>query len=77
VVHDAQPLAEEVPAEAAFGHACAEYAVRLAFLARARQVVLFHHKPSRTDAELDAVALRFADSPVPVSVAAEGVTIQL
>jgi hypothetical protein len=34
LVHDAQLLAEEVPAEAAFGHACAEYAVRLAFLGR-------------------------------------------
>jgi hypothetical protein len=29
------------------------------------------------DGELDAVALRFAGSPVPVSVGAEGMTIQL
>jgi hypothetical protein len=38
---------------------------------------LFHHKPSRTDDELDAVALRFAASAVPVRVGAEGVTIEL
>ena len=77
LVHDAQLLAEEVPAEASFGHAAAEYAVRLAELAGARQVVLFHHKPTRTDAQLDEVGRRFASAPVPVTVAAEGMTIEL
>ena len=77
LVHDAQLLAEEIPAEAAFGHAAAEYAVRLAELAGARRVVLFHHKPTRTDAQLDDVARRFASAPVPVTVAAEGMTIEL
>jgi ribonuclease BN (tRNA processing enzyme) len=77
LVHDAQLLAEEVAAEAAFGHAAAEYAVGLARRAGARQVVLFHHKPSRTDAELDEVARRFAAAPVPVVVAAEGLRIEV
>jgi len=77
LVHDAQLLAEEVAAEAAFGHAAAEYAVGLAARAGARQVVLFHHKPSRTDAELDEVARRFAGAPVPVLVAAEGMRVEL
>ena len=40
-------------------------------------MVLFHHKPSRTDAELDEVARRFAAAPVPVIVAAEGMRIDL
>jgi ribonuclease BN (tRNA processing enzyme) len=77
LVHDAQLLAEELPGEAAFGHAAAEYAVRLGQCAGARRVVLFHHKPSRTDAELDLVARRFAGSQVPVTVAAEGVAIEV
>ncbi len=77
LVHDAQLLAEEVPAEAAFGHAAAEYAVRLAIRAGVRRVALFHHKPSRTDAELDLVARRFANALIPVTVAAEGMTIDL
>jgi phosphoribosyl 1,2-cyclic phosphodiesterase len=77
LVHDAQLLAEEVAAEAVFGHAAAEYAVRLAVRAGARRVVLSHHKPSRTDAELDEVARRFAGAPVPVTVAAEGTAIEL
>jgi phosphoribosyl 1,2-cyclic phosphodiesterase len=77
LVHDAQLLAEELPAEAAFGHAAAEYAVRLAVLAGARRLALFHHKPSRTDAELDEVAHRFAAAEIPVTVAAQGITVEL
>jgi ribonuclease BN (tRNA processing enzyme) len=77
LVHDAQLVAEEVPAEAAFGHAAAEYAVGLALRAGARRVALFHHKPSRTDDQLDALGYRFADAPVPVLVAAEGQTVEL
>jgi phosphoribosyl 1,2-cyclic phosphodiesterase len=77
LVHDSQLLAEEVAAEAVFGHAAAEYAVRLATRAGARRVALFHHKPSRTDAELDEVARRFAAVPIPVVVAAEGLSVEL
>ena len=77
LIHDAQLTAEEVPAEAAWGHAAAEYAVRLATLAGARRVALFHHKPSRTDEQLDAIARRFAGGPLPVLVAAEGLSVEL
>lgn len=77
LVHDAQLLAEEVPSQAVFGHAAAEYAVLLARRAGARRIVLFHHRPSRTDAELDLVVARFAGSPVPVTVAAEGLAIDV
>jgi hypothetical protein len=35
-------------------------------------VVLFHHKPDRTDAALDELGRRFADAPVDVVVGAEG-----
>jgi phosphoribosyl 1,2-cyclic phosphodiesterase len=77
LIHDAQLLAEEVPAEAAFGHAAAEYAVGLAVRAGARRLALFHHKPSRTDDQLDAIAWRFSGAPLPVLVAAEGLTVSL
>ncbi|HTR91344.1 MAG TPA: MBL fold metallo-hydrolase [Trebonia sp.] len=77
LIHDAQLTATEVPAEAAWGHAAAEYAVGLAVRAGARQVALTHHKPSRTDASLDALARRFAGAPIPVLVAAEGQSVEL
>jgi ribonuclease BN (tRNA processing enzyme) len=77
LIHDAQLTAGEVPAEAAFGHAAAEYAVGLAVAAGSRRVALFHHKPSRTDDQLDAIGRRFSDAPLPVLVAAEGLTVDL
>jgi ribonuclease BN (tRNA processing enzyme) len=77
LIHDAQLTAEEVPAEAAWGHAAAEYAVGLAARAGARRVALFHHKPSRTDEQLDAIGRRFAGGPLPVLVAAEGLSVEL
>jgi phosphoribosyl 1,2-cyclic phosphodiesterase len=72
LLHDAQHVAEEFPALAFLGHSTAEYAVRLGEAAGARRVVLFHHDPSRTDAELDAITARFRDRAVPVEAAREG-----
>jgi phosphoribosyl 1,2-cyclic phosphodiesterase len=61
LIHDAQLLGPEQAREAAFGHAFADYAVALGARAGAREVVLFHHGHTRTDVELDALALRFGD----------------
>ena len=77
LIHDAQLLAEEVAAMAAFGHAAADYVVALAERAGARHVVLFHHQPDRTDDGLDQLAHRFVTSPVPVTVAAEGTMLEV
>ena len=77
LIHDAQLTAEEVPAEAGWGHAAAEYAAGLAARAGARRLALFHHKPSRTDDQLDAIGRRFAGAPLPVLVAAEGLSVEL
>jgi phosphoribosyl 1,2-cyclic phosphodiesterase len=71
LVHDASLLPAELAAQASFGHAAADYAVGLAAAAGARRAVLFHHRPDRTDDELDALAGRLADAPVPVTVAAQ------
>jgi len=76
LVHDAQLLAEEIPAQAAFGHAAADYAVTLARRAGARRAVLFHHHPSRTDDALDRLAGQFTTAPIRVDVAAEGQVIE-
>lgn len=72
LIHDAQHTADELPSRALFGHSAADYAVRLGGLAGARSVLLFHHDPTRTDAELDAIVASFAGGPVPVTAAAEG-----
>ena len=57
-----------------------EYAVGLGARAGARQVALAHHKPDRTDADLDLLAARFAAGPpgLPdVIVGAEGGILDL
>jgi len=77
LLHDAQLLPSELAAEAAFGHAAADYAVALARVAEARRVLLVHHRPDRTDAELDHLAARFEGCEPQVTVAAEGAALDL
>jgi phosphoribosyl 1,2-cyclic phosphodiesterase len=72
LVHDAQLLgADELASESRFGHAAADYAVALGRRASARRTVLFHHRPDRTDAQLDELAASFADAE-DVAVAVQG-----
>jgi hypothetical protein len=60
---------------AAFGRAAADYAVTLGRSAGCRQVLLAHHKPDRTDAELDLLAERLGKLPG-VAVAADAACIR-
>ncbi len=64
LIHDAQLVREELEAEAYFGHSAAEYVVELARRTNVTRAVLFHHKQSRTDDELDVIAQRFNGSEV-------------
>ena len=77
LIHDAQYTAEELPRLAWLGHSCPEYALALAEAAGARQVCLFHHSPRRTDSEIDELVDRIPDGPVPILVAADGLTVRL
>jgi phosphoribosyl 1,2-cyclic phosphodiesterase len=77
LIHDAHLRVEEIEAEGSFGHAAAEYAVRLGTMAGARRVALFHHRPERKDPEVERTVCRFAESPVPVMGAAETLTLRL
>jgi phosphoribosyl 1,2-cyclic phosphodiesterase len=76
LLHDAQLLPEELAEEGCFGHSSFDYPVALGERAGARRVVLFHHHPERTDAELDQVAARVAHTPA-VSLAAQGSLLEL
>jgi hypothetical protein len=83
LIHDSFLLPQEVAAEAFFGHCAADYAVGLGRRAGARRVVLAHHKPDRTDVELDLLGARLADGlpgqagQAGVVVAAEGGILEL
>jgi phosphoribosyl 1,2-cyclic phosphodiesterase len=72
VLHDSQYTREEFPARAHFGHSSIDYAVGLAAHAGARRLVLFHHDPSRSDAQLDSIVEQWTGAPLPVTAAVEG-----
>lgn len=55
LIHDAQYTDDEYPSKIGWGHSPAGYVVDVAAAAKARHVVLFHHDPLRTDAQLDAI----------------------
>ncbi len=77
LVHDAQMLThEELGVEARFGHAVCDYSVALGKRAGARRVVLFHHRPDRTDEALDELARRF-DAASGVTPAAQDAVLGL
>lgn len=76
LIHDSSLVHEELAEQAPFGHAAAEYAVELARQSGISRVVLFHHKPDRTDDELDAIAKRFGTLPQ-VLIASESMVLGL
>jgi len=77
LLHDAQYTAAEFEARRHFGHSAVDYAVGLADAAGVGRLVLFHHDPSRTDDEIDAIVTACQGSSTPVSAAAEGMALTL
>ena len=63
-----------------FGHSSVDDAVRLASETEAKRVALFHHRPGREDADLDAIVDRYQDqagSKIEILGASEGLEITL
>ncbi|HEY8300268.1 MAG TPA: MBL fold metallo-hydrolase [Jatrophihabitans sp.] len=77
LIHDAQHTPEELPDLAFLGHSATDYPVNLALAAGARAVMLYHHAPTRTDDEIDAMTTRFVDAGVPVFAAFDGLVVDL
>jgi phosphoribosyl 1,2-cyclic phosphodiesterase len=77
LVHDAQHRQDEFPEVGYLGHASAEYAVALGREAGVRTVVLFHHAPTRTDDEIDAIAASVQAPGIDVLAAYEGLVLDL
>lgn len=75
LMHDSFWHAEDFDPARTLGHAAAEYAIGLAVAAGASRVLLLHHKPDRTDSELEKLAEGLRDAPVPVTLAADGQVI--
>ncbi len=75
LIHDSQYTPEEFVERFDWGHCKFSYPIGLADAAGAKQTVLFHHDPFRTDAEIDA--LQDSVGRPDVSFAIEGSVISL
>jgi phosphoribosyl 1,2-cyclic phosphodiesterase len=81
LIHDATYTNDEYGRHRGWGHSTYEDAVGLAVRAGVRQLVLFHHKPERTDEDLDRYVAECQklvaehDATLTVIAAAEGMTL--
>jgi phosphoribosyl 1,2-cyclic phosphodiesterase len=69
LVYDAQYTPDEHKQRRGWGHSTWQEAVILAANARVKQLILFHHDPFRTDAQLDTI-VRAAQAEFPNTIAA-------
>ena len=81
LVHDTMYTAEEYRQHRGWGHSTYDDALELALEAEVETLVLFHHKPERTDVEVDRCAQRLRDEVarrgrrLEIVAAAEGLSL--
>jgi phosphoribosyl 1,2-cyclic phosphodiesterase len=75
-IYDSSYTDEEYPRHRGWGHSTWEEGARLAKEARCKQLVLFHHDPSHTDAMMDQIAADAAQVKPGTIVAHEGLLLQ-
>jgi phosphoribosyl 1,2-cyclic phosphodiesterase len=77
MIYDSTYTDSEYIVHAGWGHSTWQEAVRLAEKASVKQLVLFHHDPSHSDAMLDEIAADLEKLDANVVIAHEGLVIML
>jgi phosphoribosyl 1,2-cyclic phosphodiesterase len=79
LLHDCQYTESEYATRRGWGHSTPRQAVRLASAAGVRRLVLFHHDPSHSDEQVEALAdeVRKMAGGIEVSIAQEGAVMAL
>jgi len=83
LIHDAQYTEEDMPHKHGWGHSLISQVRQLAVDAEIGALVMFHHDPDRTDAQLDEIQienekhLKSHRTPIRSIVAAEGMQIKI
>jgi phosphoribosyl 1,2-cyclic phosphodiesterase len=85
LVHDAMYTPDEYPKHRGWGHSTYEDAVELALAAGVEELVLFHHRPERSDEDVERcvaasralVAAHGGSGALRVTAAAEGMTLSI
>lgn len=81
LIHDATYSTEEYDRHRGWGHSTPEEATELAIESGVERLILFHHKPDRTDDEIDAAVDRCValvkdrGAKLSIAAAAEGMTV--
>jgi ribonuclease BN (tRNA processing enzyme) len=81
LIHDAQYTAEEYEKHLGWGHTSFEHAINNANKAGVKELVLFHHDPNRTDAQLEKLEQDYqkrvaGKTSMQIMMAKEGSTIE-
>jgi phosphoribosyl 1,2-cyclic phosphodiesterase len=80
LIHDAQYRADEYPDHVGWGHSSLDDVLRFAALARVRHLVTFHHDPSHSDTDIEAMitsAPSRSELGFELTAGAEGATFDL
>jgi phosphoribosyl 1,2-cyclic phosphodiesterase len=80
LLHDAQYSAEEYKTRVGWGHSSMEDALRYASLTGVKRLLLMHHDPLHTDAQLDGLTQQLQENAAysfPYEMAVEGMKIAL
>ena len=75
--HDSQYTDHELPERSFYGHSSCGYAVGLAATAGVKKILMFHHDPSRTDEQVDALVKEYQRDGVEVAAAAQGMVVDI
>ena len=78
LIHDTQYTPEEYPSKIGWGHSSSEHTWAFARQAEARRLVPFHHDPSHSDEQLDAIVAELGSRDGPeVLAGTEGLELTL
>jgi phosphoribosyl 1,2-cyclic phosphodiesterase len=81
VIHDSQHTCDEYETKWFYGHCTVEYAVHVARESGAQRLMLFHHCPTHSDADIDLMLLHARDlgarNGLEVMAAQEGLCLEL
>ena len=58
MLHDAQYTEDEYPSRVGWGHSSIAHTVQFGLIAKVRRLLMFHHDPLHTDAQLEAMLMR-------------------
>jgi len=79
--HDAQYTEDEYPHRVGWGHSSIAHTVAFGLLAKVRRLLMFHHDPLHTDAQLETMLVRahelWGDEHDGLALASEGMEVEI